>query len=188
MNLKTLFKKLCKFGRAEALRRIQVLEINEGNLTKENQMPKADTITAQLAAVQSGEQAVLSAAIGQAYDDGVADQKAADSSVGFTQNDIDNAKAAQKATDDQAFADMQAADAKALADSQASDAQAATDAKTKADTALADLKSQFDAISAAKSVEDGVVTGMQSNLVAFQTALNTLAALMPVAPGSQLSQ
>lgn len=71
-------------------------------------MAKADVVTAQLAAIQSGINGVLSDAVGAAYDQGMADA-GAPATAGLTQADVDAAVAAAKAADAQALKDAVAA-------------------------------------------------------------------------------
>ena len=62
---------------------------------------KADAVSAAKSAIAAGQDAVLTEQLGVVYDTGAADQKGIDGS--FTQDDIDKAKADQKAVDDQAL-------------------------------------------------------------------------------------
>ena len=120
-------------------------------------MGKADSVAAQVAAVQAGELAVLQAGLGACFDDGVA--SVPPTTVGFTQADIDAAVKAAEAVD----------------------ATALAEAHTKAEGELSTLNTQLVAALAAKQVEDQIVSNLQMSVAAVQKSLDDIKSLVQAA-------
>lgn len=126
-------------------------------------MAKQDVVTAQLAAVQQGEQDVLSQALGACFDAGEADGNG----PGFTQADIDAAVLAATSP------------LNAQITQDASDLAAA---HADADSKLADLQTKLDTMTAEDQADKAVVSNFQSSITALQNALDALKAAIPVPP------
>lgn len=127
-------------------------------------MTKSDSVAARLAQLQQGQLQIETDSIGGAFDDGAA---SVGTGGGFSQADIDNAVAAQKAADDQVLADQKAAD----------DADKAAAVKVVQDN-LDLLQGQFTALSTKEAGEEVVVKGLQDSAAQIQAALDALKALI----------
>lgn len=132
-------------------------------------MSREQIISDALSAISAGQSQVLVDAVSAAVDQSAIEQKASDGTL--SQGDVDAAVAAAVAPLMVQISDLQAMDAV--------DKQAVIDVKAQGDAALADLQSQFDAIKAAKDVEDGVISSLNASIVSIQGALDALHALFP---------
>jgi hypothetical protein len=140
--------------------------------TQENKMSRDQIIADALSAIQAGQAQVLSDSVSAAVDASALEQKSSDGTL--SQSDVDAAVAAAVAPLNQQLSDLSAKDAL--------DMQAAVDAKAAGDASVAAIQAQLDSLSAAKSVEDGVIAGLNSSIASIQGALDALHALFPPAP------
>jgi hypothetical protein len=123
-------------------------------------MNKQEIIASQKAAFAQAQDAALTQVLGDTVD-----QAIAGAPQGFTQADIDAAVKAAQSGDQAAF-----------------DA-----AKAESDRAMADLQAKFDDLSKKEGVESGVIQGLEGSLSALQSAVATLAGLVPASQPAQPS-
>ncbi len=135
-------------------------------------MGKADTVSAQLAAIQTAETQALTDGLGVCYDQGGIDQKASDGTL--TQADLDAAVAAATGPLNAQITQLNAQVVTDASNLSAAQAQAAQQ--------LASVQSQLDAMTAQDQVDKGLVLNFQNSISALQTALDALKAAIPVPP------
>ena len=136
-----------------------------------------DVVAAGVAAIQAGEVAVLSTELGKAFDQG----EAIGTGPGFTQADLDAAKAAGKAEQlalDQPLIDAANAATAAAQAQDAADVKAGQDAVAAVNTQLADLQGKLNDALAAKTADEAVIQGLQGSAQKLADLLNQLNAIV----------
>lgn len=170
MTLKRFKKLLRELARAKLLRRVWGVII-EGIEKEVPIMALQDTVTAQLAAIQSGEQAVLTAAITQAFNDGVSSVASPTGDVTAAQEAIDIAAAVAPLNTQ--IASLQAQDA--IDAGNASTAQAALVAAQKQ---LSDAQAQIVSLQASLASDAAALNGLQASQDAMKAADQQLQAVI----------
>jgi hypothetical protein len=127
-------------------------------------MAKADIVAAQLAAIQQGQNQVLSDAIGAAYDGGAQDQAAADGS--------------STSAADQAKIDALTAQVADLTAKDEADVKAGQDALAAMQSQMTDVQKQLADALAAKSADETVIQGLQAAASQIQGLLDQLKAIV----------